>query len=273
MNSIPKPTMAHFVSVPKRTLSIITAGVISGAKKPGVALAANALLERPGFLHKSITNSHSFSRIFVNPLFGYPSVKQVWRACVNDMEDFTLVLGGDNALCYGTVAAASNKNPGVGIISVGSDMSPWMKQLLDDHRVRGTDFVQVGIPASEEDQVYMQRAGVLVVDVQEHGVSHAMTTAIQHLGNKRNGIHLSFGIGAFCKTVAPSTSSNSINMSYYDGCAIAKFIRLHYGDYFCSMDMVDINTLVGDPDEVTKTIHAARGVIEHGLFEPWVTRP
>lgn len=258
-----------------RTMKILGAGVNTGQKHIGVRAAPPCILEHGGLYHK-IVESNEYAGIDVEYLQD-PTPRRVMRACANHYEDFTLVVGGDHSLSRGSVHAASIRNPGVAVVIVdahadlntpesspsGNTHGMWVRTLLDSRRIQPRDVFYIGLrDLDPEETRFLEDANIThytMKTIENVGIETVMDELQWNLDRvDRNGYHLSFDIDAISPELAPSTGTPvEGGLSHLEVTYMCNFMRDIWGSKFRSMDLVEVNPLIGTHSDCMKTIDMA----------------
>jgi len=267
-----------------RTLKLLGAGVHRGQKHIGVRAAPHLIVEQGG-LYKKLYNSNEFAGIDIEYL-GDTTPRRVMRACVDHQEDFTLVLGGDHSLSRGSVHAASIRNPGIAVVIVdahadlntpesspsGNSHGMWVRTLLERKHIQPRDVFYLGLrdldPAETQ---FLDKSDInfFTMDtIRRVGIESVMDELQWRLDHtSRTGYHLSFDIDAITPELAPSTGTPvGAGLDIFDVTYMCNFMRDVWGDRFRSMDLVEVNPLIGTGDDCQKTIRMATHVITSSLI-------
>lgn len=267
-----------------RTLKLLGAGVHTGQKHIGVKAAPPCIIEH-GELYQRLLNSNEFAGIDVEYLRD-ATPRRVMRACANHYEDFTLVVGGDHSLSRGSVHAASIRHPGVAVIIVdahadlntpesspsGNSHGMWVRTLLERKYIQPRDVFYLGLrDLDPEETRFLNDSDITYFNmctIRNVGIDSIMDQLQWELNRiDRNGYHLSFDIDSITPELAPSTGTpvegglDSLDVTY-----MCNFMRDVWGEKFRSMDLVEVNPLIGTHDDCQKTIRMASHVITSSLI-------
>lgn len=267
-----------------RTLKIIGAGVYTGQKHIGVKAAPPCIIEHGG-LYQKLVDSNEFAGIDLEYLRD-PVPRRVMRSCANHYEDFTLVIGGDHSLSRGSVHAASIRHPGIAVVIVdahadlntpesspsGNSHGMWVRTLLERKYIQPRDVFYLGLRDLDPDETrFLKDANIThftMGTIQKVGIANVMDELQWNLDRvDRNGYHLSFDIDSISPDLAPSTGTPVENgLNHHEVTYMCNFMRDIWGQDFKSMDLVEVNPLIGTHEDTLKTISMANHVITSSLI-------
>ncbi len=211
---------------------------------------------------------------------------------------FILTIGGDHSISIGSISGLLKAEPDLGIIWIDAhpdihtikstesknihgmvngfllrlfdpkilNSFSWMcdyPKLLPD-RIAYIGLRNIDI-AEKKVLEKLKQNGMYIsymTDIQHDGIESVVNNAIKHLGNRP--IHLSFDIDSIDPKIAPSTGCRCVNgLNYYDTMKAVSIIKKNTN--LISMDLVEINPLLGNYNDINKTIQISKDIIKQIL--------
>jgi len=212
--------------------------------------------------------------------------------------DFVVTIGGDHSVAIGSIAGILRHRPDTGIVWVdahadintplttfsgnihGMVLSFLMKHpdcasveeyawLKDVPKLDPTKLVYIGLRDLDVgEKRIIRESGIKAFtmhDVDKHGIGRVMEMAIEHLrGRKDCPLHLSFDIDGVDPLFAPSTGTRvggglTQREAYFICESVAETGLL------ASMDIVEVNTSLGDKEGASNTVHLAEKLVVAAL--------
>lgn len=217
---------------------------------------------------------------------------------VRQKDRFALSIGGDHSCGIGTVSGVLDAHPETGVIWVDAHADintpktsasgnvhgmpvaflmnidnsrdipgfQWMKSvpILKPYRL-----VYVGLRDIDDgERNFIKQLGIkafTMVEIDKFGIASVMEQAMDHLSNRtQRPIHLSFDIDSVDPLYARATGTRVRGgLSYREAFYLVEAVS--ETGLLCSMDLVEVNPILGNESDVGDTIDLATGLICSGL--------
>lgn len=263
----------------QRSVHFVGACVNYGQTHRGTKYAPRLILEKAGLLR-----SLDPLRVTYELLKNNPPLEHIYRTCRASKADITVMVGGDHCTSFASVLAANKKVPSLALLLVdahadlntmqsspsGNPHGMWLRDLLMKDVLQYDDVVLFGTrDLDPHESEFIKQTGIKNISmniIRRIGIENALAEAQWHLDRKsRGGYHLSFDIDALDPSVADATGTPvEGGLSYEEGLAICGFARSVWQDRFRSMDLVEVNPLLGQ--RPLQTINVARELITEALI-------
>ncbi|ODM97088.1 Arginase-2, mitochondrial [Orchesella cincta] len=205
-----------------------------------------------------------------------------------------LTLGGDHALGIGTVNGASQVHPDLGVLwidahsdintplTTGSgkihgmsvaffvqELQPYMTQLPEfswvQPRIKAANLAFIGLrDVDPAERAILEMLGITAYsmrDVDRHGIQKVTEMALSKISqDKKRPIHVSYDIDSLCESIVKSTGTPVPGgLSLREGITLLEMIN--ETGRMVSMDLVEVNPLLGSELDAAATAQAAKHLI------------
>lgn len=215
-------------------------------------------------------------------------------------ERICVTLGGDHALGIGTVNGASQVHPDLAVLWIDAhsdintplttdsgnihgmsvsffvkELQPYLTQIPDfaswtQPRVSARNIAFIGLrdvdPAEATILEMLGIAAFSMRDVDQYGIQKVTEMALSRIshGNKMRPIHVSYDIDSICDSVVRSTGTPVPGgLTLREGITLMEMI--HDTRRLVSLDLVEVNPLLGSEDDAVTTVRAAKQIIVAAL--------